>query len=78
MYGRSLCTERVKRADTDVQDATRTVSGEEGGDACGTAVGPFLTLSREAVCHSPLEGIRKRGAAVDRTFAVLLLVTGKQ
>lgn len=48
-------------ADTDVPDVHRTLSGDEGGDVCGTAVGTVLTLSREAICHSSLKGVREGG-----------------
>lgn len=60
-----VCTARVcvhrDSESTDVRDGHRNLSGDEGGAVCGTAVGTFLTLSREAVCHSSLEGVRKSG-----------------
>lgn len=51
------------------------MSEDEGGDV--SAVGTFLPLSREAVCHSSLEGVGKEGAAMVRTLAVLLLAIRK-
>lgn len=64
-----------QRANTDVRDVHRTLSEDEGGDV--SAVGTFLPLSREAVCHSSLEGVGKEGAAMVRTLAILLLAIRK-